>query len=851
METDEAGQLRSLIEDAPFAMSLRDLDGRFTLINARAAEMIGQPAGELLERMPSELFAPATAEALERQAREVAESGLPSTHELNGSLPDGVMRDYFVTNYPVRDGAGEIVGVGGISLDITSRKQVENTLREAEDRFRGAFDAAAIGKAIVAPDGRFLDVNLALCELLGYDKDALLAATFQEITHTEDLDADLELVRQVLAGEITHYQLDKRYIRRDGETIWGRLNVSLVRDADGAPVHFVSQIMDISQEKRAEELTEQLRHSQKLDAIGRLAGGVAHDFNNMLTAIQGYSELLLAALAQDDPRRRHAEQISRAAGQASTLPRQLLAFSRKQPARAEVIDINHVMSGASDMLRRLVGEKIAVEVSGLRAAGPVLADPGHVEQVLVNLVVNAGEAMPDGGTVRIAARSDRLSRESRVEPDAAPGPYIVVTVTDEGEGIDPGARGQIFEPFFTTKLSGTGLGLSTVYGIVRQSGGFVRVESEVGAGSCFEVWLPRALAEPTTVEAPAGPQRRAERHIATVLLAEDESVVRDLAVLVLSRAGYRVLAAPSGEAALELSAHCEDGIDVLVADMVMPGISGGELARRVVAERPGTPVVLMSGYTEEIHSLEIPGTTPALLQKPFAPSALVEAVAEALEPPVRDQADASRGTGRGPTCLVADDHPAVLDAVSDYLQANGIRVIGRASRGDEALARIESEQPSLALLDVRMEPLTGIEVARRAGLSAPGTQVVLFTGHGDRAMLSEALDAGARGFVLKESPLPELLRALTEVACGGTFVSPGLEDAITHGSAVSALSPLTSREREILALVADGMTNDKAANALGISAETVQSHVRHAMAKLDADTRTQAVATAFRRSLLV
>ncbi len=349
---DAEARMQSLMDYAPFPMSLRDLDGHFVIVNRLAASLMDHAPEDVLGHTAAELFDSDAAAAIDQQEGILRQTGKAISFELTGRTSDGILHDYLVSKYPVRDSDGKLVGVGGISLDITVRKQTENSLREAEDRFRGAFDAATIGMALVAPDGRWLQVNRALCNLVGYSEQELLGGDFQAITHPGDLDADLEYVRQVLAGEIETYQMDKRYIHKLGHTIWGRLSVSLVRDAQATPTHFVSQIQDITQQKDAQELAEQLRHSQKLDAVGRLAGGVAHDFNNMLTAIKGYSQLLLDALEPADPRRELAEQISRASEQASMLPRQLLAFSRKQVSQPKLVDVNDVLAAASDMLGR-------------------------------------------------------------------------------------------------------------------------------------------------------------------------------------------------------------------------------------------------------------------------------------------------------------------------------------------------------------------------------------------------------------------------------------------------------------------------------------------------------------------
>ncbi len=444
------------------------------------------------------------------------------------------------------------------------------------------------------------------------------------------------------------------------------------------------------------------------------------------------------------------------------------------------------------MLGRLAGEEIELVVSPQADPAWVLVDPGHVEQVLVNLAVNASDAMRSGGTLTLATRKAELTEEAAAEFQASPGSYVVLSVGDDGEGMDEEMKEKIFEPFFTTKGGGSGLGLSTVHGIVRQSEGFIRVESEPGNGSVFEVWLPCAGAATEDEGASEGPDG-GEVRASTVMLAEDEELVRDLAVTVLERAGYRVLPAASGDQALELCRQTEDEIDVLVADMVMPGMSGRELAECVLVLRPKVRVVLMSGYTEEVPLISMGGVAqPGFLQKPFAPDALVHSVQALFDqrgsPPPGDGRAERKGTI---TCLVADDHPAVLDAVSRYLEQNGIDVVARASRGDDALKEILALKPSTALLDIRMTPLSGIEVARHASRTAPETQTVLYTGYGDQAMLEQALDAGVRGFVSKEASLTELVRALTAVGAGGTYVDPELAGALASGQ-VGALSPADS-----------------------------------------------------------
>jgi two-component system cell cycle sensor histidine kinase/response regulator CckA len=978
-----------------------DLEGRITSMNRAGEILLGYRAGELAGKLAVELIAPELREEAARQfARRLkARSGRMTDESVLVSRAGNRVPVEITSS--LLTSAGRSTGVLGLVRDLTSQKSAENALHQSEERFRSAFTYAAIGMALVAPDGRWLQVNDALCDLVGYPAEQLVTQTFQDITHPDDLEADLELVRQMLAGEIRTYQLEKRYFHKLGHVVWILLSVSLVRAGDGSPLYFISQIQDITEQKsareavtkseaslaeadaryrtlveqlplvtyirpldmvseniyaspqveqvlgyspeewtsnsnllaeivhpddrervfadservrrtgesvrqeyryiaadgrvvwvldetyvvrddrgephsvqgyllditerkRAEEerdrLREELHHAQKLEAVGRLAGGVAHDFNNMLTAIKGYSELLIDGLEPDSSAQREAKQIRRAAEQASTLPRQLLAFSRKQVLQPRLVDLDEVVLATSELLERSVGETIQVALGRGSRSARVVVDPGQVEQALLNLALNARDAMPHGGTITISTDRISLPRKVAAEHEVTRGDYEVIAVTDTGHGMDAETTARVFEPFFTTKPvgQGSGLGLSTVYGMVRQSGGFVRVESAPGRGSRFEIYFPAVDA---VGEIGAGADEPEALPVATakVVLVEDEALVRDLAATALERAGYGVFSAASGAEALEHCDQADTSVDVLVTDVVMPGVGGPELAERVLSRHPETAVILMSGYADEMPAPDSEGRASSFLQKPFSPRDLVQAVADAV--------DNATSNGNGPephpvapvgkaeapsgiTCLIADDHPAVLDSVSRYLDGNGFEVVSRVSRGDEALRELEALRPTIALLDVGMEAMSGIEVARQTAELSLGTRVVLYTGYRGSILLEQALDAGAHGFVLKEAPLAELVRALRIVANGGTYVDPELAGDLTSSRAAGSLQRITPREREVLALLADGMTNERAAAALGISAETVQSHVRNTMQKLEADTRTQAVATAIRESLI-
>jgi signal transduction histidine kinase len=378
---------------------------------------------------------------------------------------------------------------------------------------------------------------------------------------------------------------------------------------------------------------EQLRHAQKLDAIGRLAGGVAHDFNNIITAILGYCELMRQDFARDDPRRGDLDEINAAAERAATLTRQLLAFSRRQVLELQPLHLNDVVAEMDKMLRRLIGEDVDLVIRPDASLGWVRADAGQIEQVIMNLVVNARDAMPGGGALTIETANVTLGEHAGTDPEVVPGPHVMLAVSDTGTGMDAETRARLFEPFFTTKAPGrgTGLGLATVYGIVRQSGGSLYVYSEPGRGTSFKIYLPE-IAPPSSRRTRAAQQPARLHGDETVLLVEDEASVRDLARKVLEGHGYTVLEADRGAAALLLSDAHATAIDVLVTDVVMPEMSGRELAQHLAARRPKTRVLFMSGFTDDaVVRHGVLEADVAYLQKPFTPEGLLKRVRAVLD----------------------------------------------------------------------------------------------------------------------------------------------------------------------------------------------------------------------------
>jgi signal transduction histidine kinase len=387
----------------------------------------------------------------------------------------------------------------------------------------------------------------------------------------------------------------------------------------------------VQAEHLREQLEEKLRQAQKLKAIGRLAGGIAHDFNNLLTAITGYSELMLARLSADDPRRAEVQEIAAAAERAASLIRRLQAFARKQVRKPELLDLNAVVLETDALLRSLVGEAVELLIAVGRETGRVRADKSQLEQIIVNLAANARDAMPDGGRLSIETGGVDLDAQEASARGLAPGRYVLLVVADTGIGIDAETRPRLFEPFFTTKElgEGAGLGLAAVHGIVAQTAGHVEVESERGHGTTFRIYLPRAAEE---AEEKDGGEARAGGGSETILLVEDEEVVRGLSRRVLAASGYAVLEAGTGEKALELAARYEGAIDLVLTDVVMPGMRGPELASRLGSARPGVRVLLTSGYMgEDVVPSGPEKEGAAFLEKPFTPQALLRKVREVLD----------------------------------------------------------------------------------------------------------------------------------------------------------------------------------------------------------------------------
>jgi two-component system, cell cycle sensor histidine kinase and response regulator CckA len=423
------------------------------------------------------------------------------------------------------------------------------------------------------------------------------------------------------------YDIEHRIVTGTGEVRWVHGKADVERGPDGRPIRMIGTVQDITDRR---QLEEQLRHAQKMEAVGRLAGGVAHDLNNALTAIIGYTELVLSQVGEDRQVHRDVEEIRRAAARAASVAQQLLAFSRKQLLDPRVFDLNKIVADLARLLERTLGADISLRTVLAPDLPSIVGDPGQVEQALVNLVVNARDAMPRGGQLVIPTKTQEMDEGfARAHAGMTPGRFVTLSVTDTGHGLDPDTQAHIFEPFFTTKDvdKGTGLGLAMVYSTVKQSGGFIFVDSEVGKGATFNLYFP-AIRE-------SDPPRqfafeRAASSTPTILVVEDEPSILNLVGLTLRPDGYRLLRATSGRDALDLAASFEGPIDLLLTDAKMPGMGGIELVRELRSRRPGLPVIVMSGYTQELVDFDGRSKDILTLQKPFSPADLRARIREGL-----------------------------------------------------------------------------------------------------------------------------------------------------------------------------------------------------------------------------
>ena len=629
----ERAFLRQVIDINPHLIFAKDRDGRFTLVNEAVAAVYGTTPEGLIGKTDADFNPnPAEVEFFRRADLAVIDSRqemiIPEERVTDST---GSVRWLQTVKRPVIAEDGRVHQVLGVATDITEWRRSQEVLRHSEERFAKAFRASPAAVSISRlTDGRYVDVNDAFVRLLGYGRQDVIGRTSLQIGLWVD-PADRPRLAASLENQESLRGFATRFRTKTGEVREVVIAAERI-DVDGEAC-ILALSSDVTEQKRLEE---QLLQSQKMEAIGRMAGGIAHDFNNLLTTILGYSELILRAHPADGTLHDEVAEIKKASERAASLTHQLLAFSRKQVIAPRVLSLNETVGDAMKLLRRLIGEDIDL-VSDLDPdLGTVRADPIQIEQVLLNLAINSRDAMPRGGQITLSTRNVALSEPIAGLHFTLPsGEYAVLSVSDDGVGMDAATQSRIFEPFFTTKEmgKGTGLGLSTVYGIVKQSGGFIFVKSAPDDGTLFEIYLPRLdpsiqlprpCAPPPSETFPGGSE--------TILIAEDEEPLRRLARRILEGQGYTVLDAGSAEEAYALAELSSGSVRLLIADIVMTKGSGRDLARRVLARWPDTKVLFVSGYANGSvggeGALE-PGTN--FLQKPFTPDVLIQRVREVLD----------------------------------------------------------------------------------------------------------------------------------------------------------------------------------------------------------------------------
>ncbi|GJD65906.1 hybrid sensor histidine kinase/response regulator [Methylobacterium frigidaeris] len=763
------GRYRLLIEAiTDYAIYMLDRDGHVTSWNPGAKRFKGYEADEIIGHHFSTFYTDAEREE-GVPARALEEAARTGRFEREGwrVRKDGTQFWAHVIIDPIRSPLGDLVGFAKITRDLSERRAAEAKLRESEQQFRllvqGVTDYAIY---MLNARGEVASWNAGAQRIKGYAPDEIIGRHFSDFYTQADRDIGVPKAGLETAAREGRWEHEGLRVRKDGTTFWAHVVIDAIRDDAGQLIGFAKVTRDISERRQAEEALRDaqatLMRSQKLEAIGQLTGGVAHDFNNLLQVISGNLQLLSKDIAGNRRAEMRVQSALAGVARGAKLASQLLAFARRQPLEPKVINIGRLVQGMDDMLRRTLGEEVEIETVVAGGLWNTLVDPDQIENAILNLAINARDAMDGHGHLTIEVGNASLDDEyARTHDDVAAGQYVLLAVTDTGEGIPRDALDRVFEPFFTTKPEGkgTGLGLAMVYGLVKQSGGHIKIYSEVGSGTTVKLYLPRAMeSEDVLVVVPHGQVRGGDE---TVLVVEDDDEVREVAVSMLGELGYRVLKARDAASALAI---VESGlpIDLIFTDVMMPGcVRSPELARKAKERLPNVAVLFTSGYTRNaiVHGGRLdPGVE--LLSKPYSREALARKIRHVLAnqaqrqvaPPVVTK-PSSQNALKGAAVLLVEDDNLIRSTTAEMLADGGCQV-RQARSGEEALKLLELERVDVLLTDVGLPGISGLELARTARERWPDISVVLASG--DSAVSSDA--AFLRASLVVKPYTPESLR---------------------------------------------------------------------------------------------
>ncbi len=634
---DTERKYRSILETMAEGLFETDLKGNYTFLNDAACRMLGYTREEMIGKNYRMIHTPDTIRYLrETYSRMYERHKVESLLSYEAIGKDGTVRVHQANTSIIRDKTGEIVGFRALVRDITENKRAEEALRESEERYRSILETMEEGYAEYDVKGNITFVNDATCRLLGYRRDDLVGMNYRRFHAPEVATYIKKVFIEMYQTGRPQFLLDYEAIRSDGSIRICEMSAAVLRDASGQTKGFRILVRDVTGRKKSEEekakIEQQLLQSQKMESVGRLAGGVAHDFNNMITVILGYAELIRMRIPGDNSLLKDLQEIEKAATRSRDITRQLLAFSRKAIIAPQNVQLNHLIIDVQKTILHLLGEDIDLKFYPGDDLRRIKVDPSQMEHVLINLAVNARDAMLNGGKLTIETRNVNLSEEyCRIHPGVLSGDYVMLGVSDDGVGMDKETLGRIFEPFFTTKETGkgTGLGLAMVYGIVKQNEGFINVYSEPGKGTTFTVYIPRSRDEATEKKKEVEPLTTTAT--GTILLVEDDDMVRALTAEMLEAIGYKAFTAASPAEALFFFEKGDGQIDLMITDVVMPGMSGRELAEKVMVMRPAMKVLFMSGYTTNVivhRGVLDEGVN--FIQKPFSMSDLARKLSDVL-----------------------------------------------------------------------------------------------------------------------------------------------------------------------------------------------------------------------------